>query len=158
RAGLASGRVKLVTGDDVTLTDAQPVAFDVVDPNSAMIVVSFIEKFPDMRSWGGAMKRAEIDVKPVAPRPNDEALGQGRLEVAMSVDEATKKLLAAELFAARVEPMKRHFAGTWGDLKKSGAAGLSLGGAVTPDALVDLVGIYVQRPIPDDAYALLTTE
>lgn len=158
RAGLASGRVKLVTGDDVTLTDAQPVAFDVVDPNSAMIVVSFIEKYPDMKSWGGAMKRAEIDVKPVVPRPNDAALGQGRLEVAMSVDEATKKLLAAELFAARVEPMKRHRAGTWGDLKKSGADGLSLGGAVTPDAQVDLVGIYVQRPIPDDAYALLTTE
>jgi hypothetical protein len=158
RAGLASGRVKTVTGDDVVLTDAHQIAFDIVEPNAATIVVSFIERFPDMRSWGGAMKRAEIDVKPGTPKPSDEALGQGRYEVAMSVDEAQKKLQAAELWAARVEPVKRHRAGTWGDLKKSGADGLALGGAVTPDAQVDLVGIYVQRPIPDDAYALLTTE
>ena len=54
--------------------------------------------------------------------------------------------------------MKRHRAGTWGDLKKSAVGGFALGGAVTPDVQVDLVGIYVDRPIPDDAYTLITTE
>jgi hypothetical protein len=157
-AGLAGGRVKLVTGDDVALTDSHQVAFDVVDPNAATIIVSFIERFPDIRGWNGAMKRAGIEVKPGTAKPGDAALGQGRFEVAMSVDEATAKLQAAELWAARVEPVKRHRAGTWGDLKKSGAGGLALGGAVTPDAQVDLVGIFVDRPIPDDAYTLVTNE
>ncbi|MBA2543249.1 MAG: hypothetical protein H0V17_26645, partial [Deltaproteobacteria bacterium] len=69
-----------------------------------------------------------------------------------------KKLEAAELWAARVEPVTRHRAGTWGELKKSGADGLVLGGAVTPDAQVDLVGIFVSKPIPEDAYALITNE
>jgi hypothetical protein len=158
RAGLASGRVKLVTGDDITVSDTQQVSFDVVDPGTAAIIVSFIDKYPDMRSWGGAMKRANIEVKPGTVKPYDAALGQGRYEVAMSVDDATKKVKDAELWAARIEAVNRHRVGTWGDLKKSGAAGFALGGAVTPDAQVDLVGIFVDRPIPDDAYTLITTE
>jgi hypothetical protein len=157
RAGIASGKVQLVTGDEVAVADDQQVAFDVVEAGHATIIVSF-GTLPDMRSWGGALKRAEIEATPAAAKPIDEALGQGRFEVAISPDDATKKLEKAELFAARVEPVIRHKTGTWGELKKSGADGLALGGSSTPDAQIDLVGIFVTRPIPDDAYAVVTGE
>ena len=113
---------------------------------------------PDMRSWGGALKRAEIEATPAAAKPIDEALGQGRFEVALSPDDATKKLEKGELYAARVEPVIRHKTGTWGELKKSPADGLALGGGNTPDAQIDLVGIFVTRPVPDDALVVVTGE
>ncbi len=159
RAGLATGKVKLVTGDEITLSDSQQVAFDVVEPNAAQLVVSFTELVPDMRAWGNALKRAEIDgAKPGKPKPNDEAIGQGRWDIPLSPSDTTKKLEAVELYAARVEPVTLHRAGTWGDLKKSGPEGFTLGGATTPDAQVDIVGVFVTQPIPDDAYALVTGE
>ena len=54
--------------------------------------------------------------------------------------------------------MTLHRAGTWGELKKSAAEGFTLGGATTPDAQVDLIGVFVTQPVPDDAYALVTSE
>jgi hypothetical protein len=159
RAGLATGKIKLVTGDEITLDDSQQVAFDVVDPNAAQLVVSFTELVPDMKSWGGALRRAEIDgAKPGTPKPNDEAIGQGRWDIPLSPELTTKKLEAAELYAARVEAVTLHRAGTWGELKKSGADAFTLGGATTPDAQVDIVGVFVTQPVPDDAYALVTGE
>jgi len=159
RAGLAGSTIKLVTGESLTVDDSLKVAFDTVEPNTSLVVVSFNERLPDMRAWGGALRRAEIvNAKVGQPRENDEALGQGRFEVALPPDDTIKKLETAELWAARVEPVTRHRTGTWGELKKSGADGLALGGAVTPDAQVDLVGIFVSKPIPDDAYALITNE
>jgi hypothetical protein len=159
RAGLASNKVKLVTGDELPLDDTAQVAFDTVEPATSIVIVSFNERLPNMVSWGGALRRAEIaDYKPAPSRPKDEALGQGRFEVPLAAAEAIKKLETAELWAARVEPVTRHRTGTWGELKKSGADGFALGGGVAPDAQVDLVGIYVKRPIPSDAYALITNE
>lgn len=158
RAGLGGNRVKLVTGEDLQIADDQQVAFDIVEAGSSSIVVSFNEKYPDMRAWGGALKRAEIEYKPGAAKPIDEALGQGRFDVPLSPADATKKLEAGELWAARVDPVTRHRAGAWSELKKSAADGLALGGTSTPDAQIDLIGIYVTRPIPDDAYALVTGE
>ena len=158
RAGLATGKVKLVTGDEITLGDGQQVAFDVVDPASTQLVVSFTERFPDMKSWSAALKRAELPAKVATPKPNDEAIGQGRWDIALAPDAVAKKLEAQEVFAWRIEAVTRHYAGTWGELKKSGADGFALGGVTTPDAQVDLVGVFITQPVPDDAYALVTAE
>jgi hypothetical protein len=158
RAGLASGKIKLVTGEELAVDDAQQVAFETIEPTTSLVVVSFNERLPDMRAWGGALKRANLDYKPATQKDNDAALGQGRFEVPVATEEAVKKLEAAELWAARVEPVVRQRTGTWGELKKSGADGLSLGGAVAPDNRVDLVGIFVTRGIPDGAYTLVTGE
>lgn len=159
RAGIASNNVKLVTGETLTVDDSQQVAFDTVEPNTSLVVVSFNERLPDIKSWGGALRRAEIADAKIAPaRDNDEAIGQARFEVALSPDDTIKKLEAAELWAARVEPVTRHRTGTWGELKKSGPDGIALGGAVSPDTQVDLIGIFVAKPVPGDAYALITNE
>jgi hypothetical protein len=159
RAGLASNSVKLVTGESLSVDDSTKVAFDTVEPNTSLVVVSFNERLPDIKAWGGALRRADIaNAKIAQARENDAAIGQARFEVALQPDDTIKKLEAAELWAARVEPVSRHRAGTWGELKKSGPDGITLGGAVTPDAQVDLVGIFVSKPVPDDAYALITNE
>ncbi len=158
RAGLANNRIKLVTGEDLVVEDSHQVAFDTVDPAVSLVVVSFNERLPNMVSWGGALRRAMLEYKPATPKENDEALGQGRFEVPVAQEEAVKKLEAAELWAARVEPVVRHRVGTWGEIKKSGADGIALGGAVSPDVQIDLIGIVVTRGIPDGAYTLVTNE
>jgi len=158
RGGLASNKIKLVTGEELAVDESQRVAFETVEPATALVVVSFNERLPDNKAWGGALRRAGIEYKPATAKDNDEALGQGRFEVSISTADATKKLEAAELWAARVEPVVRHRTGTWAELKKSGAEGLALGGAVSPDAQVDLVGIFVTSGIPDGAYTLVAGE
>ena len=88
----------------------------------------------------------------------DTALGQIRFHIAVSVATTTTKLEGAGLWAARVEPVTRHYQTTWGALRKSPPAGLDVGGAVLPDAQVELVALYVARSIPSGAYALVTGE
>ena len=58
------------------------------------------------------------------------------------------RLDTAKIFA-RVDPVAHHQETTWGVLKTSPPAGF---------ANADLVGLYVSRSIPDDAYALVTGE
>lgn len=158
RAGFASNKLKLVTGEELAVDDSQQLSFETVEPATSLVIVSFNERLPDMRAWGGALKRANLEYKPGTPKENDAGLGQGRFEVPVATEEAIKKLEAAELWAARVEPVVRHRTGTWGEIKKSTAEGLALGGAVSPDTRVDLVGIFVTKGIPDGAYALVTNE
>src|SRR5690606_4608409 len=71
----------------------------------------------------------------------------------------TKKLEAANLWAARVEPITRHHETTWATLQASATQGtLQLDGQTVPDAAVDLVGLYVARDIPAGAYAVIVGE
>lgn len=159
RAAMTSGKVKAVTGDEILLTDSDPIAFDLVEPNKATIIASFNERLPSAQVWLTAFSRAGVPAKLSTQKPVDDALGQARFDVeAMSPTDTTMKLEAAELWAARVEPVKRHFSTTWGVLKRSPPAGLVAGGEPIPDAQIDLVGVYVAREISDDAYALITTE
>ncbi len=159
RAGLAAGKVAMVTGDTFTVADADKVAIDLQDPNAAIIVAALNERFPDAASWSAALGRAEITVgQPLTPAPNASEQ-QVRFEVngANAVADTTAKLEKAELWAARVEPLTRHFETTWGTLKSSPAAGFTVDASTTiPDAELDLVGFYVARGIPDGAYALIT--
>jgi hypothetical protein len=159
RAGLAAGKVAMVTGDTISIADGDKVAIDILDPNAATIVAALNERFPDAASWAGALGRAGVPVgQPLAPLPNASA-HQVRFEVSgtNAVVDTTAKLEKAELWAARVEPLTRHYETTWGALKTSPATGFTVAANVTvPDAELDLVGFYVARGIPDGAYALIT--
>jgi len=177
RAGFASGKIATVTGDEVAVADADQVAFDVVDPAHAVIVISYNERLASAAAWtkeltaaGIAIEKLEEGHAPVAtPEPkkgeapkvdklDESAADQARVSVAMSVADATAKLEGAKLFAARVEPVTRHYQTTWAALRGSAPTGFTVGDATLPDAQIDLVGLYVARGIPSDAYALVTTD
>jgi hypothetical protein len=156
RAGLATGSVTTVAGDQVAPASGDAIQLDVVDPNAATIAASFNDRLPDLAAWTAALGKAGIP--PVGTGTPDTVLGQVRFTVAASVDTTTKKLESAGLWAARVEPVTRHHQTTWGALRTSPPAGLDVGGSVLPDAQIELVGLYVVRGIPEDAYALVTGE
>jgi hypothetical protein len=156
RAGLATGTVTTVAGDQVTLADSDAIALDVVDPNAATIVASFNEDLPDAAKWVAALGAAGIT--PASTGTPDTALGLVRFAVTAPVTTTTARLEGARLFGARVESVTRHYQTTWAVLRKSPPAGLDVGGAVLPDAQIELLGLYVARDIPGDAYALVTGE
>ncbi len=159
RAGLAANKVAMVTGDTLAITDGDKVAIDVLDPNAAQIVAALNERFPNAGAWQSALATAGVTVgAPLAPQPN-ASQDQVRFEVTgtNAVADTTKKLETGELWAARVEPITRHYQTTWGALKASPATGFTVAANTTiPDAELDLVGLYVARGIPDGAYALIT--
>lgn len=171
RAGLAGGPITTVAGDRITVADSDHVAFDVVDPSRSLIVASFTGKrdpapddpghgpLTDANLWLAELARHGVTATVSAtPGEADSILGQVRLDVAMSAPDVTAKLEGAKLWAVRVEPVTRHHETTWGALRGSPAGGFTVDGQTVPDAQVDLVGLFVQRGVPSDAYALLTGE
>ncbi len=157
RAGLATHTVTTVAGDSVTLADSDLVALDRVEAEAAVIVASFNDRLPDAAAWLAALHRA--GVTPQTTDAPDPALGEVRFHVAQPVAATTAQLEAAGLWAARIEPVTHHYDTTWGALRKSPPTGLDLGaGAPVPDAQLDLIGLYVARGIPADAYAVVTGE
>lgn len=156
RAGFATGRVTTVAGDAIAVAGGDAVALDVVDPGTATIAAAFNDRLPDTAAWRAALERA--GVVPTATAAPDTALGQVRFTVAAPVAITTTRLQNAALWAARVEPVTRHYQTTWATLRKSPPAGLDVGGATLPDDQIDLIGLYVARGIPADAYALITGE
>jgi hypothetical protein len=154
RGGFASGKVATVSGETADIKDGDRVAFEVVEPSTVAIVAALSEKLPNAGAWTTALAGAGIT--PLgAPSATTE---QARFEVTGTLDDVSAKLKAAELFAANVERVTRHYETTWGELKQSSPAGFSVKDKTVPDGEVDLVGLYVARGIPSDAYALLTDE
>lgn len=156
RAGFASGKVTTVAGEDATLRDSDRVAFEVTDPDAATIVGTFNPKLPNATAWSNAIGNAAIIIAGT-PRATDDV---ARFDVKGPGIAATirDKLVKAELWGARVEPVTHHYEATWGALKGSSPAGFVVEGTTIPDAELDLVGLYVQRAIPGGAYALITGE
>ncbi|MBV8760001.1 MAG: hypothetical protein JO257_22110 [Deltaproteobacteria bacterium] len=154
RAGFATGKVTTVGGETVDVKDGDRVAFELIEPNTVAIVATLEDKLPNAAAWTTALAGAGIT--PLgAPSATQE---QARFEVAGTPDEVSAKLQAGKLFAANVERVTRHYETTWGELKQSSPAGLAVKGASVPDGEVDLVGLYVARGIPSDAFALLVGE
>jgi len=156
RAGFASGAVATVAGDTVALTDRDTVAIEVIDPAACTIAASFNDRLPDTAAWLAALGRA--GVTPSSTGAPDAAVGQVRFQVAAAVAATTARLESAGLWAARVEPVTWRHETTWNGLRASSPAGLTFGTETVPDAQIELVGLYVARAIPDDAYALVTGE
>lgn len=156
RAGAASGDVKTVSGDVVHVADGDKVSVDLIEPSTATIVATFNERLPDAAAWTAALAKAGI--APTATGTPDPALGQVRFAVAAPAAETTKKLEAAELWAARVEPTTRHIESTWSVLRASPAGALAVSEAKIPDAQLELVGLDVVQQIPSDAYIVVMGE
>jgi hypothetical protein len=156
RAGFSTGRVATVAGDTVAVADGDAIALDVLEPNAATIAASFNGRLPDAAAWRTALEGAGIS--PTAVGAPDLALGQIRFTVALPVSTTTTRLQNAQLWDARVEPITHHFQTTWSTLRRSPPAGLDVGSATLPDDQIDLIGLYVGRGIPADAYALITDE
>lgn len=160
RAGFAGGKVAMVSGEAVTVADANEVALDVVDPNSAIVVAALNERLPTAEAWTAAMTAAGITAGPAIPPPTGVS-DQIRYEIKGpgAVATTTTKLETAQLWAARVEPVTHHYKTTWGTMKASSAAGFTVAPGVTiPDADLDLIGVYSSRGVPDGAYALISGE
>lgn len=162
RAGFSTNKVTTVAGDPVSIADGDTVAFDVIDPNAAVVIATFTgatkehDALLDPASWTTQLAKAGITT--IGTSTTDAGLGQVRFEVAMPVAAITSKLEAANLWAARVEPVMHHYTTTWNTLRTSTASGFNVGNATIPDANLDLVGLYVSRAIPSGAYALITGE
>jgi hypothetical protein len=154
RAGFQTSKVATVAGDQVSVNDGDHVAFDVVDPNVAVIVGTINERFPNAAAWTTALEKAGVTLGS-APQVGTE---QVRFEVQGAVAALTSKLEAAELWAARVDPITHHYETTWGALRGSAPAGFTVEGTTLPDAQLDLIGLYVARSIPSDAYVVLADE
>lgn len=156
RTGIASGTVQTVAGEAVKPGDADAVELDLVDPAAATIAASFNERLPDIAAWQAALGKAGVPIA-LTGAP-DTALGQIRFSIAAPVADTTQKLEAAKLFDARVEPVTHHIRTTWGAVRASPADALAVGTAKVPDGQIDLLGLYVPRPIPDGAYAVVAGE
>jgi hypothetical protein len=156
RAGVATGSVKTVSGDVMTIHDGARVAFDVVDPEAAVIVAAFNARIPNVVEWTKALAKAGI-TPTGAPTSNED---QVRFTVAMpgAVAALTSKLEAADLWAARVDPVTRHYETTWAVIRAAPPTGFIVETTTIPDAQLDLIGLYVARTIPADAYAVITGE
>jgi len=156
RTGFATNKVASVGGETLALVDSDRVALDVIDANAATIVASLNSIYPSVQVWTDSLAKAGIVHGPPVTAVN----GIVRFEVKGpdAVAATTRALETAKLFAARVDPIGRHYETTWGELKGSTAAGFNVGTATIPDAQLDLVGLYVAKGIPDGAYALIVDE
>ena len=162
RAAFDAKKITTVSGDTLDITDTDQVAFDVAEPSASTIIATFTrateahDSLMDTAAW--TTQLAKLGMTPTATSAPDTSLGQVRFEVPLPVAEITAKLEGAKVFAARVEPVTHHYKTTWATLRTSTAAGFNTGTAAVPDASVDLVGVYIARSIPDEAYALITDE
>ena len=144
--------VTVVTGDVIEVPDSARVVFDVIAPNEALIVASFTERLPSAQAWADALAREQLPTTLIESKPGDGVVEQARFASKMSVQDTTKKLENAKLWAARVEPVTSHRSTTWREIR------LATVGLALPDAQGDLAGIYVAREIPDDTYVLIASE
>jgi hypothetical protein len=156
RAAFATGKVKTVAGDEVTVADGDKVGFDVIDPNAATVVAAYNERHPNLTAWAKALADAGITTK--GPGRDDRERAIFSIELPGAVATTATKLEAAGLWAARVDPVTHHHDTTWGALKASPPAGFTIAGQTIPDAQLDLLGLYVVRAIPADAQAVIIGE
>ncbi|MGE0546522.1 MAG: hypothetical protein AB7O24_05945 [Kofleriaceae bacterium] len=159
RAAFSTGKLATVAGDTLAITDAAEVAFDVVEPNRSTITARFTEQTEDhgplldAAAWTAHLTKAGIT--PESTEPGKDGVKFG---VALPAAEVTTKLQAANLWAASVDPMTRHVRTTWGALRSSPPDGFATPAGAAASAHIDLIGVYVSQPVPDDAYALITGE
>jgi hypothetical protein len=158
RAGFATNNVQSVSGDPISIADSDKIGFDVIDPDTSVVIGTLGDKFPSARAWAMALVSAGVPVDGT-PETTQQTV---RYTVLASAATIAPKLEKANLWAARVEPVTKHLETTWSVLRSAsqGAAGLAfvVSGQTIPAAQVDLVGVYVARAVPADAYALLAEE
>ena len=157
RAGFGTGKVATVAGEQVDVRDSDHVAFEIIDPSAATVVCTFNEKHENVDACSRELHNAGIPTTPT-PRLGREQAYFDVTGIENAVATMTTKLEAAKLWGTRVDPVTRHYDTTWGKLKASSPAGITVETTTIPDAQIDLVGLYVVRSIPSDAYAIIIGE
>jgi hypothetical protein len=157
RAAIATNQLRTVTGDEVALHDSDQLAVDVIDLGASTLAATINERFPDAKTWSAAIAAAGLTATQLPePQTTSEVV---RYSVAVPATTAAEQLEKAGLWAARIEPVLRSHRGTWGQLKASATPeALTIGAASVPDVQIDLVGVMVARGLPDQAYALVSSE
>ncbi|CAN5121265.1 hypothetical protein BH11MYX1_BH11MYX1_52390 [soil metagenome] len=155
RAAFGGGKVATVTGEQIEVQPDDRVAFDTVDPNITVLIATFNSRLPTKEVWATELGKAGIAI--VTTRdPTDHTI---HFDVTGDLATVTAKLQAANLWSpTRLEPSTHHFETTWSALRGSSPAGFAVAGTTIPDAQIDLLGLYVARSLPSDAYALITDE
>jgi hypothetical protein len=156
RAGFGTNKVKTVAGDEITVRDHDKIGFDVIDPNAAVVVGAYNDRHPNLAAWTKALADAGVTV--TGPGRDDRERAFFDVQLPGAVATVATKLEAAGLWAARVDPVTHHHETSWRALRHSGPAGFTVGGLTIPDAQLDLVGLFVTRSIPSDAYAVIVGE
>jgi hypothetical protein len=156
RAAIASNTLRTVTGDELALHDSDELAVDVIDLGASTLAATINERFPTAAAWNAALAAAGLTATQLpAPQTTDEVI---RYSVAVPATAAAAQLEKAGLWAARIEPVLRSHRGTWAQLKTSTAEALTIGATVVPDVQIDLIGVLVARGVPEQAYALVSSE
>jgi hypothetical protein len=156
RAGFGSGKITTVAGDEIVVRENDRVGFDVIDPEAAVVVGAYNERLPNLAAWTKALADAGVTVN--GPGRDDRERAFFDVTLPAAVATVATKLEAAGLWAARVDPVTHHHETTWRALRHSGPVGFTVGGLTMPDAQLDLIGLYVVRDIPSDAYAVIVGE
>ena len=161
RAGFSTGSIRSVDGDAIAVTDHDRVALEVVDANTATIVGVLSERLPSPEAWASALTSAGIAVT-TPPQTGDDVV-RFTANVEANPANLESKLEAAKLWAARVEPVTKHFETTWGALKGSPPNALRIARSgstdeVIADEQIDLIGLYTTQLIPNNAYVVILGE
>ncbi|HUS32728.1 MAG TPA: hypothetical protein VMZ53_29710 [Kofleriaceae bacterium] len=157
RAGFAANKITTVSGEQVEVRDSDRVGFEIVDPTAATVVCTFNEKHETVDACSKELRDAGIPTT-ATPRTGREQAYFDVTNMENAVAAMTTKLEAAKLWGTRVDPVTRHFETTWGKLKTASPAGFTVETTTIPDAQIDLIGLYVVRGIPADAYAVILGE
>ena len=156
RDGFPTDKVATITGESVTPQPTDRIAFEVTDPNAAVIVCTLSPRLPSAQAWVSALAAAGVS----AGAPAGVTEEQARFDVAEpnAIATLTTRLEHASLWGARVDPVTRHYETTWGALRGSSPAGFVVDHATIADAQIELVGLYVAHRVPAGAYVLVTGE
>jgi hypothetical protein len=156
RAGFQSSKVTTVAGDQITVADNDKIGLDVTEPDAAVIVGSYNDRLPNLAAWAKALTDAGITITGTGRDDRERAFFD--VQTPGAVASVASKLESAGLWGARVDPVTHHHETTWRALRQSGPAGFTIGGITLPDAQLDLIGMYVVRDVPGDAYAVIVGE
>jgi hypothetical protein len=156
RAAFGGGALETVTGERVTVKPEDRVELDVPVPDAALVIATFNTRFPDAAAWTTAL----VEAGAIAPgaQARDVTPHSASFDVAATVAATTEKLQAAELHAARVEPVSRTLSTTWGALVRGRSGPLVIDGTPLPDERVDLVRVMTRRSVPPGALAVVVGE
>jgi hypothetical protein len=129
----------------------------VIDPGSARVNVTYIERMKDQKAWTDALAAAGVIAPGTAPSEStpDGATWLVHGDGVVAATEA--KLAAAKLWASRVDAVTVRRKASWKDLGATSDA-LAIGDAKLPWSAVDVAALWLPRPLPDGAYVLIVDE
>ena len=157
-ASADGGTLPTVAGSKLTAAADTEVEIEVADPSAASLVASTNERFPDAAAWTAALVQAGVVPAGAAPTTSEPDVVVWQLRGPDAVADATRKLEAAGLWAARVEPVTARHRAAWRDLVPSETGLAFPGGASLPWSAIDVAALWVPRPVPANAMVLVVGE